>query len=483
MKKIKNLLLLSTLTCLIAVGFTSCVKQEYDEPVTANLDPAGVVATHTIGQLITAYNAAGTSLPVLIDSNVVISGIIVADDESGNFYKEIIIQDSTGGIAFQLDVTNFNTTYPIGRRVFIKCNGLYFQVDGDDNAQIGFKDGTQIARVPQSLYERYLIKGMWGLNQAPKLKTLTTLGPADINTLVQINDVEFDLAFAGAPFADAINLVSVNADLNGCSGGNIILRTSGFAKFATQLTPTGKGNVVAVYQAFNGAGQLMIRTPQDLTMGNVRCDGTTGPSGNETLMPIDSLRMSFPASTTGPLERKIRGTVISDLNTNHTNNRNVIIQDATGGILVRFATAHTYTRGQVIEVVVSGRVLSEYNSLLQVDQVPPLFAKSVGTATEVPFVITLANLQADFEKYESSLVELHSVDFSGSGTYNTLTMIDDGTSSMPLYTGTGYSYSGQPYPIVTVSKLTGIASQFKSGTTIGDGYQIILRNPSYDVTP
>ncbi len=482
MKKIKNLLLLSTLISLIAVGFTSCVKKEYDEPVTANLDPVGLVATHTIAQLTAAYNSSGTSLPVLIDSNVVISGVIIADDESGNFYKEMIIQDSTGGIAFQLDVTNFNTTYPIGRRVFIKCDGLYFQVDADDNAQIGFKDGTQIARVPQSLYERYLIKGMWGLYQTPKVKTVATLGPADINTLVQLNEVELDLSYAGAPFADALNLISVNADLDECTGSSIILRTSGFAKFASQLTPTGKGNVVGVYKAFAGSGQLSIRTPADMTMGNIRCDGTTGPSGNETLMPIDSLRMSFPASTTGPAERKIRGTVISDLNTNHTNNRNVIIQDATGGILVRFATAHSYTRGQVIEVVVTGRVLSEYNSLLQVDLVPPLFATAVGTATEIPFVITLADLTTNFERYESTLVEFHTVDFSGSGTYNTITVIDDGTSSMPLYTGTGYSYSGQPYPITTVSKLTGIASQFKSGTTVGDGYQIILRNPSYDVT-
>ncbi len=40
---------------------------------------------------------------------LVISGIIIADDESGSFYKEMIIEDSTGGISIQLDVSNFNT--------------------------------------------------------------------------------------------------------------------------------------------------------------------------------------------------------------------------------------------------------------------------------------------------------------------------------------------------------------------------------------
>ena len=365
MKKIKNLLFLSSMIALISIGFSSCVKKDYDEPVTANLDPAGVVATHTIGQFQAAYNALGTSLPVLIDSNVIISGVIIADDESGNFYKEIIIQDSTGGIGFQLDVSNFNTNYPIGRRVFIKCNGLYFAKDSDGNYEIGFKDGNSIARIPQSLYEKYLLKGMWGINTVPKVTTVANLGNIATNTLIQLNDVEFDLAYAGTPYADALNLVSVNADINECIGGTMILRTSGFAKFANELTPTGKGSAVGVYKIFGSDKQIFIRNTADVQMGIVRCDGTTGPSGTETLMPIDSLRMSFPASTTGPIERKIRGTVISDLNTNHTNNRNVIIQDATGGILVRFATAHSFTRGQVIEVVVSDRTLSEYNGLLQ----------------------------------------------------------------------------------------------------------------------
>ncbi len=481
MKKIKNLLLLSTLFSLIAFSFSSCVKKDFDEPVTANLDPAGVVATHTIAQL---QSKSIGNIPTLVDEEIIISGIIIADDESGNFYKELIIEDSTGGIGFQLDVTNFNTNYPIGRRVFIKCKGLYVANDGDDNYELGFKDGSQIARVPQSLYEKYLIKGMWGFTPTPKVTTIANLVNVKTNTLIQLNNVEFDLAYAGAPFADAINLTSVNADISECVGGEtMILRTSGFAKFASELTPIGKGNVIGVYKVFSGDKQISIRTPSDLQMGVVRCNGSSGPSGNESLMPIDSLRMSYPGSATGPVERKIRGTVISDLNTIHTDDQNVIIQDATGGILVRFVTPHSYTRGQVIEVVVTGLPLTEYNELLEVEQVPPLYAKAVGTATETPIVISLADLSADFEKYESSLVELQNVSFSGTGTYNSTTMISDGTISMLLYTGSLATYAGQAYPTTQISKMTGIASQYKSASTIGDGYQIILRNPSYDITP
>ena len=87
MKKIKNVLLLLTLSSLIAIGFSSCVKKDYDEPVTANVDPSGIVANITIAQL----QDSASFIPYLITTDLVISGIIIADDESGNFYKEMII--------------------------------------------------------------------------------------------------------------------------------------------------------------------------------------------------------------------------------------------------------------------------------------------------------------------------------------------------------------------------------------------------------
>ena len=57
-----------------------------------------------------------------------IAGVVIADDESGQFYKTIVIQDSTGGISVKLDGYDLYTKYPVGRQVFIKLKGLYMAI-------------------------------------------------------------------------------------------------------------------------------------------------------------------------------------------------------------------------------------------------------------------------------------------------------------------------------------------------------------------
>src|SRR6188768_2477893 len=112
MKKSVSLYTLST-ALLFLTTFSACVKNEFDAPVTTNADP-DIAVSMTIAEL--QALAVGT-VPVLITTNEVIAGIVTADDFTGNFYKEMIIQDSTGAISVQLDQSNFNSFYPIGRRV------------------------------------------------------------------------------------------------------------------------------------------------------------------------------------------------------------------------------------------------------------------------------------------------------------------------------------------------------------------------------
>ncbi|HNQ61122.1 MAG TPA: DUF5689 domain-containing protein [Bacteroidia bacterium] len=452
MKKIKNLLLLLTLFSLVAIGFSSCVKKDYDEPTTANIDPPGIVANITIAQL---QDSAGF-VPYQITTDLVISGIIIADDESGNFYKEMIIQDSTAGISIQLDVSNFNTNYPMGRRVFVKCKGLFIADDGEGNFQLGLRDGGTIARIPQSLYEKYVVKGMWGLTPTPTVITLSNLNSVKTNTLVQLNNVEFKQSDAGVTYANATTLTYKNLTVSDCFGDEIVLYTSGYAKFAIDTTPTGKGTMIAVYKLYRGDGELVLRKPEEADMNGVRCNGSTG---NYTLMPIDSLRMVYQGSTTtAPIDRKIKGIVISDLAGANLTNRNVVIQDATGGILVRFAATHILTLGQEVEVVVSGQELSKFNGLLQVNNVPNAAATVVGSGSVTPAVATISQILANYESYESTLVTIQNATISGSGTtFSGVKNITDngGVDNMTFYTTTYSTFASDPFPTTPVN-LTGI---------------------------
>ena len=59
----------------------------------------------------------------VITEDKTIGGIVIADDESGQFYKTIVIQDETGGISVNLDGYDLYTSYPVGRKVYVKSEG------------------------------------------------------------------------------------------------------------------------------------------------------------------------------------------------------------------------------------------------------------------------------------------------------------------------------------------------------------------------
>src|SRR4030095_6008528 len=100
--------------CLVAIvgafAISSC-KRTYEEPPPTG-DP-NIVANTTIKDLKARYTTQGTTIAVTDD--VVIEGVVNMDDKSGNYYQQISIQDSTGGILIRLAGNNLNTSYPVGR--------------------------------------------------------------------------------------------------------------------------------------------------------------------------------------------------------------------------------------------------------------------------------------------------------------------------------------------------------------------------------
>lgn len=458
MKKLNNLLIL--LMILSLGGMTSCVKEDYDNPGTANVDPAGITATHTIAQL---QAMAVSANPVEITTDIIVAGIIIADDESGSFYKEIIIQDSTGGLGIQVDVSNFHTNYPIGRRIFVKCKGLYVANDAG-NYTLGVQNANEIGRIPQSLLTQYIIKGKWGLSVAPTEYTIAGLATAPGNILIKLNNVEFKRSDAGVTYADAVNLIFKNRTIQDCSATpkTVILYTSGYAKFASQLTPYGNGSIIAVNKRYNNAPELILRNTSEVNMEDSLCNGS---AGTLTLMPIDSVRMLHTGTTTSvPFGKKIKGVVTSDYVNANTDPRNLTLQDGTAGICVRFSANHNFPVGAEIEINCSGQELSVYNGWLQLNNVSVTNVIQTGTGTVVPRVVTISQLLANFQTWESTLVTVQNATISGSGTtYSGSRTLTDATGSLTLFTRSQALFSGQNYPTTPVS-VTGYTSEFTTST-------------------
>ncbi|CAA6825780.1 MAG: Extracellular nuclease [uncultured Aureispira sp.] len=444
------------------LAFSAC-KKEFDEPPISELP--NLVATATIADVI----ALASTSPVALGDQV-LEATVIADDKSGNFYKQLVIQDSTAGLRIDIDAFSIYNDFPIGRKVWIKCKGLFIWRDGDVVALVG-SDNTNNSRLPQSTYRQFIIGGEYNKPVTPKLKTLSTLTSADYNTLIQLDNVEFADCFAGSSYAYASTQESKNAELTECSsGGNVIVRNSGFATFANLLMPTENGSIIAVFNSFSGTSQLFIRDPNDVSsMTDTRCVSLA----NYASVSMQDLRAQFSGSAATAVG-KVRGIVISDPNTGQWQSRNVVIQEPNGsGMTFRFDDDHSFALGDYVEVKVGGATVDEFNGLLQVNNLPLCRATALpnpGGIVINPRVTTVADITANANAWESTLVNVPNSNLNGGTTYGDFgIMLNDATGSMGLFSGFS-TFGSAPIPTGT-GDVTAVVGDY-------NGIQLNIRNLS-----
>lgn len=468
MKFFKNFNLFLAIA-LLATTFTACVDLEFDEPSLDGL--ADIAANTTIAEL-KALHTIGNDA-VLVEDDLIIRGVVIADDLSGNFFKNLTIEDETGGIQIRLNLVGLSDVYPQGSEVFVRCQGL-FVGDFAELPQIsGTVDGDAIEEV---LVEDFVIPGKTGQEVTPEVITIDQLDDptflsSKLNTLVQLNDVEFAPEAAGGTYA---GVISTNLNIQDCNTRTIILRTSSFSDFASELTPTGNGSLTAVLGRFRDDIQLTIRDTDDVQFAAERCDGSV-VGGDLEQMDIIELRELFATGgTEGPSGKKIKGVIVSDDGAANIVGQNLVVQDATGGIVVRFTDFHNLPLGTEIEVNVSGQELSEFSGLLQVNNVPLLNVTDLGTGVlPTPREATIAEITANAEEWESTVVKVMDATITGGSNFSGSRTVTDATGSIPMFTRNSASFAEDALPSGSV-ELVALVGDF-------NGVQLNMRNGD-DVT-
>jgi hypothetical protein len=263
----KQFLTLSILFSTLLL-MTACIKDKFDGPETGCIIEEPTTGTKiTIQELTDTYNG-------LISDDVYIEGVVIADDASGNFYKKIIIQDETKGLAINIDRTEFNSSFPEGRKIYVKLQGLYI------NSYDEIAGNAAGDRILNAQVDNYIKRGECFQDVKPDTVALSDLNASYVNKLVTIMGVEFTNGANGITYADATNLLTVNLDLNDCNGNSIIVRNSGYATFAGDTVPSGNGSITGVFNIFGSDYQLFIRDTYDVNMPELRCDGSGGGPGN-----------------------------------------------------------------------------------------------------------------------------------------------------------------------------------------------------------
>jgi len=270
----KTVKFLTAVFLVVTAGTFSACKKTFDNPPGAS-DP-NIVANTSIATLKALHTTPGAY--DIITSDLIISGVVVADDKSGNLYKQLFIQDATGGIQVLLDANSLYGTYPVGRRIFIRCKDLCIS-DYNGLMELGVKANVaglpSIEGIPANLISKYVVGGSINNPVVPSVVTPGQLGTnmqdKYLGTLIQLDGYEF--GDTTVTYSDTSAYKStVNLDIKNCSGSTVIIRTSAYANFAGQRVKGGNGSVLAIYTVYGTTKQLLIRDQSDVRFNGDRCN-------------------------------------------------------------------------------------------------------------------------------------------------------------------------------------------------------------------
>lgn len=388
----------------------------------------------------------------VIDEPFVIEGVITATDESGNFVKEIYIQDETGGIKINLNSTKlFEKGFTRERSVIINCEGLVINdVEGEQQMGVLINDNFESISEAQFFRHLYLQESEKVIEPLPV--ELSNLKKADIGRLVNIAGLQFTYPQGSYVKNNELTI----HPLNDCSGGLLNLSTLRTAVFGAVSVPDQNGSIQGIVSWQNGNYVLRIRDENDLVnLTANRCDLFQQAS----LISMTSLRTIFQGEEIQITDNlKIKGTVISDRTNGNFENRELVLQDDQSGITVLFTSAHELSLYQKVELALWNSVLRLENGLLVVDNMEnATILNAVQGVAPVPVQLDIS--EANHSSYESMLVTLEEVQFTSvPGVFEDRITVTNCDEDLLVSTRTTAAYYNGDVP-ESRGNLTGIMSR------------------------
>ena len=274
---------------LAAAVLTGC-ERDYDAPPLNEPVYEGPSANITIADLKENCKNATQETPVVITNDWVLKAYVTGNDESGNIYKQVIVQDETGAMPIQVDENNVSNFYRRGQEVFVNLKGMCVSVYGDEQ-QLGWPDGGTTYRLPFTEFQARVQKNGWPYVDNVKPEVITDMSTVNLDVtkmtyrLVQMEGVHFENGGKNT-FAKVETKEYGEENLKDAYGNVIMVRTSSYASFAAETLPVGTGTVVGILGRFKGTWQLMIPSRSDVFGfdGVEPGEGDDGNEGGETVL-------------------------------------------------------------------------------------------------------------------------------------------------------------------------------------------------------
>lgn len=318
-------------------------------------------------------------------------------------------------------------------------------------------------------------------------KTLPTPPP---NVSIEFSTTTASVMENGDPITVTVNFSAVTA-----GSGNFSAIITGNAVYTDDYTtsPDGSNGAIAFTVATGSNMATFMFTPVDNnnhggdktvtftieSVFGVVMLGTdlaiTVTIVDDEVMPtsIATVRAEYNASDpTKTLGNNIviEGVVTSNSANGTTHSQNIVVQDATAGIVVRFDADHTFMPADSVRVNVSGALIHDFNGFVQVGALTMGSTFALSKAMKIadgmlpaPEVVTIANF--NMGTFQGKLVRINDVAFEGADGVDTYdgsqTFINLAGDRLATFFGTAVTFKDDILPL-GVGSIIGIASTFNT---------------------
>lgn len=379
---------------------TSCQDKDWDAPSSEKgMEAYGnkylqETNVKTIAEVIALYsNEINNNSLKEVKQPMQIKGIVTGNDEGGNIYSQLYLQDNTGAIVLSISQSGLYGAFPVGQTVLVELQGLYVGGYGKQ-PQIGTtytnpnKEGAtpQVGRMSRYIWKDHykLLSPIPGLMVAPieaKWNFNSLDFAKDAGKLVTLKGVTLAEADGKAVFAPSDGSVTI---LGGCANrvisglSNVVVRTSTYADFAQRIMPTTRVDITGVAARYNDTWQIMMRTEKDIVESTTEPAPVSTPAGSGTeadpynVAAVSQATKALPADgTKDNIYTKGIVVAVSDIDTSGSyGNATYLISDRADGATGTFQIYRGYGLNNVKfnagataikagdEVIVYGKVVN-----------------------------------------------------------------------------------------------------------------------------
>lgn len=353
MKKIKFIAL-----AFLALTLGSCMGDSYADPDLTDKVPAAPYGNNSlreknvisIADLKTQFaTVIANSSYKLIEKDMMIKAVVTGNDVSGNIYNQVSVQDASGAIIIAINGSGLSGYLPVGQEILVNLKGLYIgsykklpQIGGV-NTKIS--DGTlSMGKIERAVWNQHFKI----LN--PGEADASTVEPEEFDKIKLNNSTkEEKAAFAAYMEANVCKLMTLKkvkfASANGTnvwapkdtntslelidaetgkriSSSNLVVRNSGYSKFANEVVPQGVFDITGIFTRFGDTWQIVLRNTDDLKAAQ------TGGTLEKPYTVAQALE-KINAGTAGDAKVYATGIIVKvkDVNTGMYGNGTFVISD------------------------------------------------------------------------------------------------------------------------------------------------------------